>query len=70
MIDKIKQLLNSLRFWQITGATVFVLLGHYIPDFSFLWNTLAAWGAAVVGIGTLDSVATKLGTSIGAARDE
>lgn len=70
MIDKIKGLLNSLRFWQVTGATVFVILGHYLPDLSFLWNSLAAWAAAVAGIGTVDSAATKLGTAIAAAKEE
>jgi len=70
MIDKIKQVLNSLRFWQVTGAMVFVLLGHYLPDLAFLWNTLATWAATVAGIGTVDSAATKLGSAIGAAREE
>lgn len=60
MIDKTKEILNSPRFWQVTAATAFVLLGHYIPDQVFLWNTLAAWLATVAGIGTLDSVATKI----------
>lgn len=60
MIIKIKELLNSLRFWQVTGATGLVLLGHYIPDQAFLWNTLATYFAAVAGIGSLDSIATKL----------
>ncbi len=60
MVAKIGELLNSIRFWQVTLATAFVLLGHYLPDLSFLWNTLAAYSATVAGIGTLDSVATKL----------
>ncbi len=60
MFEKIKEVLNSLRFWQVTAATVFVLLGHYFPESNFLWNTLAAWLATVAGIGTVDSAAKKL----------
>lgn len=60
MMEKIGGVLNSLRFWQVTGAMIFVLLGHYVPDMSFLWNTLAAYFATVAGIGTLDSVATRV----------
>lgn len=61
MSDKLKEILNSPRFWQVTLATAFVLAGYYLPGHEFLWNTLAAWLAAVAGIGTLDSVATKIG---------
>lgn len=60
MTEKMKELFNSLRFWQVTAATAFVLLGHYLPDLSFLWNTLAAYLATVAGIGTADSVAKKI----------
>ncbi len=59
MLVKIKEILNSLRFWQVTFATGFILAGHYLPDMSFLWNSLAAWLATVAGIGTLDSIAEK-----------
>ncbi len=65
MIQKIAALLNSVRFWQVTGATAFILAGHYLPDQSFLWNSLAGWLAAVAGIGTLDSVATKMAGTTG-----
>lgn len=61
MTDKIKELVNSIRFWQATLATLFVILGHYMPGFEFLWNSLAAYVAVVLGVGTLDSVATKIG---------
>ncbi len=60
-LEKLKMLFNSIRFYQITAATVFVLLGHYFPDMQFVWNTVAGWLAAVAGIGTLDSVAKKIG---------
>ncbi len=61
MFEKIKELLNSVRFWQVTAASAFVLLAHYFPESSFLWNTIAAWLGTVAGIGTLDSVAKKIG---------
>lgn len=60
MIEKIKELLNAPRFWQVTLAAVFLILGHYLPNLEYLWNVLAGWQAAVAGIGTLDSVATKV----------
>lgn len=60
MNDKIKTLLGSLRFWQVTGATAFVILGHYLPGMEFLWNTLAGYFAVVAGIGSLDSIAEKI----------
>lgn len=61
MKEKIKELLNSVRFWQVTFATAFLLLGHYLPDLAFLWNTLAGYLATIAGVGTVD----KLGKSIG-----
>lgn len=60
ILDKLKELFGSIRFWQVSSATSFVLLGHYFPDAQFLWNTLAAWLAAVASIGTLDSVASRI----------
>lgn len=57
---KIGVLFTSIRFWQMTLAALFVLLGHYFPGMEFLWDTLAAYLAAVTGIGTLDSVATRI----------
>lgn len=61
MQEKISLLLGSVRFWQVTAASAFVLLGHYWPGMEFLWDTLAAWLATVTAIGTLDSVANKIG---------
>jgi len=60
MKEKLLELIGSIRFWQVTLGTVFVLLGHYLPDMEFLWNTIATYFGVVIGIGTLDSVATKL----------
>ena len=60
MKDKIMSVLSSIRFWQLTVATAFVLVGHYFPQGQFLWNTLAAFLATVVGVGTADSVAQNI----------
>ena len=60
MSEKIRELMSSVRFWQVTAGTVFLLLGHYFPGQEFLWNVLAGWLATVAGIGTLDSIAVKL----------
>jgi len=60
MVEKIKELLNSVRFWQVTAGSLFLILGHYLPNFEFLWNVLAGWMATVATVGTLDSVAVKL----------
>jgi hypothetical protein len=62
MREKLGELFNSVRFWQVTLGTIFVILGHYVPNLEFLWNTLAGYLGIVIGIGTLDSVAQKLGS--------
>ncbi len=65
MLDRLKELLNSLRFWQVTVATAFLLLGHYFPGQEFTWNTLAGYLAVVTGIGTLDSFGSRVaGTKV------
>lgn len=60
MKDKIMNVLSSIRFWQLTLAAAFVLVGHYFPQGQFLWNTLATFLATVTGLGTLDSVAQNI----------
>lgn len=55
MVAKVIGLLTSVRFWIVTlTAVVSVLSG---TDFL---TTFQVWAAAVVGIGTADSVATRL----------
>lgn len=66
MIDKLKAILGSVRFWIVTLTAVLALLqavanGSFTLDVAF--NTAQVWLAAVVGIGTLDSVAVKFGTA-------
>ena len=60
MKEKLVELINSIRFWQTTLGTIFVILGHYLPNMEFLWNTLAAYLGVVISIGTLDSIAVKI----------
>jgi len=55
MISKVVALLGSVRFWIVTlTAVISVLNGAPVLE------TFQVWAAAVVGIGTLDSVATKI----------
>jgi len=55
MVDKIIALLGSVRFWILTlTAVVSVLQG--MP---FL-EVFQVWAAAVVGLGTLDSVTKNM----------
>lgn len=58
--EKVKELLNSIRFWQLTLAMFAVLAAHYFPQLEFFFTTVAAYLATVVGIGSLDSFAVKV----------
>ena len=65
MLEKIKEILGSIRFWIVTLTAILALLqalsnGTLSADIIF--DTLQIWLATVVGIGTLDSVATRFGT--------
>jgi len=56
MSSKILALLGSIRFWILTlTAVLAVLQGASLID------TVQIWGVAVAGVGTLDSVASKIG---------
>ena len=55
-VDKIKGILGSVRFWIVTlTAIVGVLNGQDVV------TVIQVWLAAVAGLGTLDSVATRIG---------
>ena len=63
MIDKIKDLLGSIRFYVVS----FAWLSEYLSkisadgfDIVVLFNQLALYFGSVVAIGSLDSIATKL----------
>lgn len=56
MANKIIALLGSVRFWIVTlTAVISVLQGMPVLE------TVQVWAAAVVAIGSLDSVASKFG---------
>ena len=56
MVQKVLEILGSPRFWLITATAVVAVLNG--ADFQV---TLQAWTAAVVGIGTVEKVAAKIG---------
>lgn len=63
MLEKIKALLGSIRFYIVTLAAVSAVLtavADGVFSSAVLFETLRNWLAAVVAIGSLDSVATKL----------
>lgn len=56
MIQKLGLLLGSIRFWGITIIAIAAIFqGHDVG------MTIDTWLAAVVALGTLDSVANKVG---------
>ena len=60
MIDKLKELIGSRRFWILTAGLVSFLLGQWSAgtlDADVVFNALTTYFAAIVGIGTLDKVA-------------
>jgi hypothetical protein len=63
VLEKIKTLLGSIRFWVVTLAWLSLYLG-IVEKNGFntaeLLNQVAIWLGTVAGIGTLDSVAEKL----------
>ena len=63
---KLKRLLGSLRFWQVTFANLAVYIGVVISNgFSVegLFTAIATWFAIVAGIGTFDKAAKSIGGS-------
>lgn len=69
MVDKIKALLGSIRFWIVTLTAVVAILEGYVDAGAFVFvdalEIFKVWLATVAGLGTLDSVATKFGTAVG-----
>ena len=64
MIEKLKNLLGSLRFWQVTLANLAVYIGVIIANgFSVegLFTAIAAWFVIVAGVGTFDKAAKSVG---------
>lgn len=63
MIEKIKEILSSVRFWQISGAS----LSAYLADISLngfqvsrLLMALSLWLGIIAGVGTVDKLGNNL----------
>lgn len=69
---KLSELFGSIRFWIITLTAIVTGLQAYLTNSGFDAATelqiIKLWLLAVVGMGTLDSVATKFGKSIRAKK--
>jgi len=67
-MTKIKTLVSSIRFWLVTLTAVVAVLQGYVDNNVFIIAdilvVIEVWLGAVVGIGTLDSIATKFGISM------
>ena len=63
MVNTLKEILGSVRFWFVTISMIIAILSFYgiIPD--EVRNIIIAWLGTVTGIGTLDKVASKIGGS-------
>lgn len=64
MLEKLKQLLNSVRFWMATLGTLFQILRVLLPQFTEIWNILTIYLGVVFAAGTVDSAFTKLGDAM------
>jgi len=71
-MTKIKNLLGSIRFWLVTVVAIIAIFHGYASVGTLvltdILTIIEVWLGAIVGIGTLDSVATKFGLSVGTAR--
>lgn len=69
---KLKALFGSIRFWIITLTAIVtglqVFSAHSGFDLNAELQIIKMWLLTVVGMGTLDSVATKFGASIKSKR--
>lgn len=68
MKDKIQNLFTSIRFWIITLTAIVAILQGYVDANVFVMADILmiieVYLGAVIGIGTLDSIATKFGISM------
>lgn len=59
--QKVGALLGSLRFWLLTFvAVIMILQAKGIID-AAVFDIIKTWLIAVFGVGTLDSIASKVG---------
>lgn len=61
MLDKIKEILTSVRFWQVTIVAALQVLALYELIPADLTNVVSAWLGVTVLIGTVDKAALNLG---------
>ena len=54
MLDKLKSLLGSLRFWQLTVAAISEAIALTQPSLSTVLHVVSTWLLAVAAIGTVD----------------
>lgn len=59
MIDKVKNLLSSIRFWQLFVGLVLIILGYYQVIPQELANIIAGFFGITVGVGTIDKIGKK-----------
>ena len=67
-MTKIKELFGSIRFWLVTTVAIIAILQGILTNGLFVLAdvliVIEVWLGTVVGIGTLDSIATKFGISM------
>lgn len=66
IFKKVGVILGSVRFWIVSLTAVVAILEGLVAGTltsTFVFDTVQIWLAAIVTIGTLDSVATKFGTT-------
>lgn len=60
MLDKIKSVLSSIRFWQVTLIAVLQVLALYELVPTDLVNIVSGWLGVTVLIGTVDKAAKSV----------
>ena len=72
MQNKIKAITGSIRFWIITLTGVIAILESIVMtggfDITVTLDIIKLWLVAVAGLGTLDSVASKIGLDVSKIR--
>ena len=67
MLDKVKELLGSIRFWVVTFGWASEYLAQVTADgfdLPVLFTRVSVWLASVAAIGTFDSIAVKFGSAL------
>lgn len=59
MLAKIKVLLSSIRFWQLTLAAASEVTALVKPDLATVLHVISMWLVGVAAIGTIDKATQK-----------